>query len=265
MRRNLTFTCEGVELAATLDSGDRNTGLLIVSGGNEIRIGAHRGMAELAATVASEGYPVLRFDRRGVGDSAGSNGGYESSGPDIASAVAAFRQECPALTRVVAFGNCDAATALVAYRGDTAVDALVLANPWVVPPIDDLPPAAAIKSRYVRRMRDPAAWAALLTGRIDMRALARGLGRLAQPKRNAPIAESFATALAASTIPVSILLASRDGTAAAFADTWQSDAFAAARAHPAVHLTTFDSPSHSFASVADFAMLLQSVLAQLSA
>jgi exosortase A-associated hydrolase 1 len=265
MRHTLSFKCEGAELVATLDTGDRDTGFLVVSGGNEIRIGAHRGMAELAAAVASGGYPVFRFDRRGIGDSAGSNGGYASSGPDIASAVAAFRQKCPAITRVVAFGNCDAATALVVHRGDAVIDALVLANPWVIPPVDDLPPAAAIKSRYVRRMRDPAAWAALLTGRIDMRALARGLGRLAQPKRNASIPESFAKALAASTIPVSILLASKDGTAAVFADAWQSVAFAAARAHPAVHLTNFDSASHSFASVGDFAMLLQTVVAQLDA
>ncbi|MDB5713639.1 MAG: hydrolase 1, exosortase system-associated [Sphingomonadales bacterium] len=260
MRQSLNITCEGSELVGTLDTGDRTTGLLIVSGGNEIRIGAHRGMAELAAAVALEGHPVLRFDRRGVGDSEGLNAGYSSSGPDIAAAVAAFRREVPALTRIVAFGNCDAATALTVHRGNTTLDGLVLANPWVVAPVDDLPPAAAIKGRYVRRLRDPAAWAALLTGRIDMRGLARGLGRLAQPRREAPLAESFAVALGTSTIPASILLASGDGTALAFADAWKTDAFAAAREQPGVQIVSFESASHSFASVADFAVLLQAIL-----
>jgi exosortase A-associated hydrolase 1 len=261
----LIFGCEEQILAATLDIADQPTGLLIVSGGNEIRIGAHRGMAELATAVASEGYPVFRFDRRGVGDSEGQNDGYASSGPDMAAAVAAFRMEVPHLTRIVAFGNCDAATALIVYRGDATIDALILANPWVIPPVDDLPPPAAIKNRYARRMRDPAAWAALLTGRIDMRALGRGLGRLAMPKREAPLADSFAAALAASDIPTHILLADGDGTAIAFADAWRGETFAAARAHPSVRVTNFDSASHSFASAADFAILLGAILSALNA
>jgi exosortase A-associated hydrolase 1 len=262
MRQSLNFQCQGVKLAATLDPGDHDTGLLIVSGGNEIRIGAHRGMAGLAAATSAKGHPVFRYDRRGVGDSEGENAGYSSSGPDIIAAVATFRQEAPKLRRIVAFGNCDAATALVLYRADAHIDALVLANPWIVPPIDDLPPAAAIKNRYVRRMRDPAAWAALLTGRVDMRALGRGLGRIAMPKRETPLAESFAIALTAATIPVQILLASADNTALTFADAWQSESFAPARAW--VQVTTFDSASHSFASDADFAVLLQTVLTRLS-
>jgi exosortase A-associated hydrolase 1 len=265
MRRTLTFGCEGAILSATLDPGNRGTGLLIVSGGNEIRMGAHRGMANLAAAVAADGYPVFRFDRRGVGDSEGANQGYASSGPDISAAVAAFRRECPALVRVVAFGNCDAATALIVHRGEVVVDALVLANPWVIAPVDDLPPAAAIKSRYARRLRDPAAWAALLTGRIDLRALGRGLGRLAQTKRDAPIAESFADAITGSAIPTTILLAIDDGTAIAFADAWQSESFAEARAHPTVQVTTFDSASHSFANDADFEVLLRTMFDTLSA
>ena len=62
MRQRLTFTCEGETLSATLDSGSGTTGLLIVSGGNEIRIGSHRGMAKLAADVAAAGQPVRKDD-----------------------------------------------------------------------------------------------------------------------------------------------------------------------------------------------------------
>ena len=54
MRHQLSFACEGAALAASLDEAAGGTGLLIVSGGNEIRSGAHRGMAMLAARIAAQ-------------------------------------------------------------------------------------------------------------------------------------------------------------------------------------------------------------------
>jgi pimeloyl-ACP methyl ester carboxylesterase len=95
MRRPLSFPCGAETLAGTLDPGEGSTGLLIVNGGTQIRIGAHRGMQALAARVAATGYPVFRFDRRGVGDSDGSDPGFRDSSPDITAAVAAFRAEAP--------------------------------------------------------------------------------------------------------------------------------------------------------------------------
>lgn len=253
MREPLTFICEGAALAGTLDRADGEAGLLIVSGGNEIRCGAHRGMARLARGVAGAGHPVLRFDRRGVGDSEGDNGGFHASGPDIAAALAAFRRACPAMTRIAAFGNCDAATALVLH--DAAVDGLLLANPWVVEPVDDLPPAPAIRDRYARRIRDPEAWAALLTGKVDLRAVARGLGRIALPGRTPqPLAQAFAEALARRRGPARILLAAHDGTALAFADAWRGE----------TPVTRIDTASHSFAGEGDYAALLAAVLGLLA-
>src|SRR5690606_8161306 len=96
-RRHLTFACEGETLVGTLDEADRTTGLLLVSGGNEIRSGAFAGQASLAARVAAAGHPVFRFDRRGIGDSTGENAGFLGSGPDLAAALAAFRAEQPSL------------------------------------------------------------------------------------------------------------------------------------------------------------------------
>ncbi|OYZ24028.1 MAG: esterase, partial [Novosphingobium sp. 16-62-11] len=50
-RRHVTFLCEGARLFGTLDIGQASgaTGLLIVSGGNELRAGAWCGQAQLAA------------------------------------------------------------------------------------------------------------------------------------------------------------------------------------------------------------------------
>ena len=181
MRRLIAFQCAGETLIGTLDPATGATGLLIVSGGNELRSGAHRGMTMLAARLAAAGVPVLRFDRRGVGDSSGENGGFRAAADDIAAAAAALRREQPQVTRSVGFGNCDAATALTLFGRAAGIDALVLANPWVIEPTDDLPPAAAIRARYAARLRDPAEWRRLLGGGVDLAKLAKG----AAPRRRA--------------------------------------------------------------------------------
>ena len=119
-RLHLTFECQGVRCAATLDSAPGTTGLLMVSGGNEIRAGAFNGQARMAATIAAAGFPVFRFDRRGIGDSEGDNRDFRKSSKDIAAALLAFRAIAPQVQRVAGFGNCDAASALMLASGAVA-------------------------------------------------------------------------------------------------------------------------------------------------
>lgn len=252
MRRLIAFPCEGETLIGSLDEAPGTTGLLIVSGGNEPRMGAHRGMAMLAVRIAAQGWPVFRFDRRGVGDSSGENGGWASSAPDIAAAVTAFRHEAPHVTRLVGFGNCDAATALALFG--TEIDALVLANPWVVEAEDNLPPPAAIRARYAERLRSPAAWARLLRGGVDLRKLGRGLLAVAAPSREAPLARRVADALHGR--EATVVLARGDATAIAWADAVKGLAVEA----PVV---TVDSDSHSFARAGDMAVVEAAILAAL--
>lgn len=267
MRRLISFPCAGDTLAATLDEAAGTTGLLIVSGGNEIRIGAHRGMAELAATVAAAGHPVLRYDRRGIGDSTGENNGFESTTEDIREAAAAFRKEAPQLTRIVAFGNCDAASALILFHAGTGIDALILTNPWTIEAVekggDELPPAAAIRSRYIEKLKNPRELLRLFTGGVNIRKLASGLLKASSRRSQAPagLPARLAAALNAAQGPVTILLAKGDNTALAFADHWKGEPFAPARAHCAVE--TCDTDSHSFARPQDKAWLTQRVLAAL--
>ena len=248
MRRVISFSCAGEMLAGTLDEAPGGTGLLIVSGGNEIRAGAHRGMAMLAARIAAAGHPVFRFDRRGVGDSTGETGGFRSSGPDIAAAAATFRQH--GITRIVGFGNCDAASALALFGRAAGVDALILTNPWVVESADDLPPAAAIRARYAARLRDPAMWRRLFTGGVSLTKAARGLTRVASPGSGNKA--DLMTAIAGWP-DACILLARGDATALAYAG--------AAKGRPMPPATLVDTASHSFADAAD--ALAEAVLAGL--
>nr|WP_242139070.1 hydrolase 1, exosortase A system-associated [Sphingomonas sp. TREG-RG-20F-R18-01] len=247
MRRIMAFACAGETLLGTLDEAAGRTGLLIVSGGNEIRIGAHRGMALLARRVAEQGIPVFRFDRRGVGDSTGTNAGFLSSAPDIAAAVAYFRQEA-ALERLVAFGNCDAATALALFGADAGVYQLILANPWVIPATDDLPAPAAIRARYAAKLRDPREWLRLARGGVHLGKLYRGLMKALRPNvdRDQTLIRRVSATLDHAQTPSRILLAERDNTAIAFRDAWKT--LAALHAHR-IPIAVYDTASHSFAGI----------------
>ena len=269
MRRMISFDCEGTQLAATLDEGSKTTGLIIVSGGNEIRGGAHAGQAAMAAHFAELGYPVFRYDRRGIGESVGENGGFESSAADIAAAVSVFRREAPAMQRIVAFGNCDAATAVALFHDGTAIDALILANPWVIENTsaeDSVPPtSAAVRARYWNRLKNPRSLFDLLTGKINLSKLASGLVKAAQADKPTGLAERLAGTLANSPLPATILIADRDTTAMAFMTAWNSTAFADVRARQHIALHKCPSASHSFADAQAQAWLLRLIESVLSA
>ena len=242
IRQPLAIPCEGDCLAATLDLPDTTsphapiehaTGLLIVSGGNEIRSGAWNGQARLAARVAQAGFPVLRFDRRGVGDSEGENTQFTGSTNDITAAIAAFRKACPGLTRLVAWGNCDAASALMLACG-AGTDALILSNPWTfdspangeaaanhAPDPAEATPPQALRSYYLQRLANPVALAQLLLGKVSLIGLLRGLrGALRRAAPPTGLCAEMAIGLARFSGPVSILLAGRDRTAQTFRAVW---------------------------------------------
>ena len=222
-RRHVTFACEGATLVGTLDDAAGASGLLLVSGGNEIRSGAFSGQAQLAARIAAAGFPTFRFDRRGIGDSGGENRGFRDSGADISAALAAFRAERPGLERVVAVGNCDAASALMLNAG-AGSDALVLANPWTIEHDDGGLPPEAIRARYAGKLRDPKELVRLATGKVSLRKLAGGIGKALRP---APppttLAQDIRAGLDRFEGPVHLLIAERDRTGQAFLAAWDAD------------------------------------------
>lgn len=220
-RRHFTFACEDAQLVATLDEAPAQTGLLIVTGGNEVRGGAWNGQARFAARIAERGYPVLRFDRRGAGDSEATNGGFRTSGPDIAAALAAFHERCPQITHVIGFGNCDAASALM-LTGGAGFDALVLSNPWTIEDGSEEVPVEVVRDHYRRRLANPAAIKRLLTGKVSIGRLARSLFSAIHPapKVMNGLAAQISDGLEIFKGPVRFLVAGRDRTGLAFLSTW---------------------------------------------
>lgn len=218
-REHVFFPSRGVRLAATLDKGPADAALLIVSGGNEVRSGAFSGQAQLAARIAAAGYPVLRYDRAGVGDSEGENAGYREGAADIAAAVAALRLHMPGVARIVGFGNCDGATAL-ALGPKELFCALALANPWTFASDDAVSHTpGSIRRRYAERLRDPRQWLRLIQGGVDLGKLSSGLRSAISPQSSL-LTEDIRLSMAQFDGPVRFLLAERDRTAAAFRDHW---------------------------------------------
>lgn len=244
MRHGLSFTCGGARLVATLDRAPGTTGLLIATGGRQTRVGPHRLMAELARAVATAGYPVLRFDRRGIGDSEGDDPGYRGSGPDIAAAATALRAACPHVTRIVGLGLCDAAAALALHGHDAGLDALVLLNPWVVEAEAGAPPPAAVRAYYRDRLLSIDGWRRLLTHGVSIKGLLRAISKTDQA-----LADDVKASLQ---LPATALVAQHDATARAFLDQFSDDD---------MRIIRRDSASHSFASPGDDAWLCDQVIA----
>jgi hypothetical protein len=221
--------------------------------------------------VAKEGWPVIRFDRRGVGDSGGANEGYASAAPDILIA-----QRCAAhigAERVVAFGNCDAATALATlplhsalrrgFADPAPIVARVLANPWLADRENGLPPRAAIRDRYRRRASDPAMWRALLTGKIDLAKLRKGLLALLPRRLEEPrLLSEIAAGLERLPLPTRIVLSRRDATGLAFHDAWSR--FSDPVQRQMIPIEWIDTASHNFTQDDDLSELRNILVAALT-
>jgi uncharacterized protein len=172
----VAFACEGEQLISVIakPTSTRDIGILIVVGGPQYRVGSHRQFVLLARQLAEAGIATMRFDYRGMGDSSGPMRSFDEIGPDIGAAIGAFQRTCPALTKIVLWGLCDAASAALTYRqatGDPRVAGIVLANPWVRS--DATLAKTQIKHYYADRILAKDFWAKLGRGEVDVVGAAR--------------------------------------------------------------------------------------------
>jgi exosortase A-associated hydrolase 1 len=171
--RPIIFECEGDRLigVAALPTLPSTLGVLIVVGGPQYRAGSHRQFVHLARSLAQEGYPTFRFDYRGMGDSEGAVRNFEQIEPDIHAAVRAFRAACPEVKRLVAFGLCDAASAILMTAGRIeGLAGMILANPWVRRA--ETLNAAVVRHYYRERLFSAEFWRKFASGKLALRAAA---------------------------------------------------------------------------------------------
>ena len=261
MRRLLSFACGGDELAASLDGAGGATGIVLVTGGSQTRIGSHRIYERLAKSLAGLGYPCLRYDRRGVGDSGGEDPGFRGSGPDLAAAAAALRRESSGLERIIGFGLCDGASALALFGRAAGLDGLILVNPWLVEAEAGEPPPAAIRSHYRQRLLSLEGWKKIITGSIDYRKLLSGIRKISAKQEASSLARDVAVALGTARLRAWAILAEGDGTAIAAQEELKAPIFKGL----IEGIQKVASDSHTFARPGDDAALLAATIRALEA
>ncbi|MBI2381185.1 MAG: hydrolase 1, exosortase A system-associated [Gammaproteobacteria bacterium] len=165
----LVFPCGEAELVGVLHEGhaQTETGVLIVVGGPQYRVGSHRQFVHLARALAAAGYPVLRFDYSGMGDAGGAPRNFEQVDRDLKAAIDQLCAARPGLKRVVLWGLCDAASASLFYAWrDPRVTGLVLANPWARTAASEA--EAYLKHYYWSRLTSREFWLKLLKGGLRL-------------------------------------------------------------------------------------------------
>jgi uncharacterized protein len=169
----IPFASEGSQLWGILsrpsrDAARSSTAVVIVVGGPQYRVGSHRQFVLLARTLARHGFPTLRFDYRGMGDSDGATRTFEGAGPDLRAALDAMCAACPESRRIVVWGLCDGGSAALMFAtNDARVAGIVAVNPWVRSELSLA--AARVKYYYASRLMQAEFWAKLLRGGLDLR------------------------------------------------------------------------------------------------
>jgi exosortase A-associated hydrolase 1 len=164
----LTIDCDGdvlVAIATIPEAPRTTTGLLVVVGGPQYRVGSHRQFVLLCRALAEKGIPCMRFDYRGMGDATGEQRSFESIDSDIRTAANCFFDTVPGLDGLVLWGLCDGASAACFYAPtDERIAGLVLLNPWVRTEAGEA--RTYVKHYYLRRLVDREFWKKLMGGGV---------------------------------------------------------------------------------------------------
>jgi exosortase A-associated hydrolase 1 len=218
----IVFECAAEPLVGILHrpaETARQTGVLVVVGGPQYRVGSHRQFTLMARALAGSGYPVMRFDLRGMGDSPAAAPGFEHAAEDIDAGIAAFLSAVPSLDRLVLWGLCDGASAILIHGcRHPRVQGLVLANPWVHSEAREA--GSYVRHYYGRRLLQRSFWRKLLSWRVDVAgSLADWLRRLVASRdrnRSTPYVERMLAGLCGFQGGVLILLSEQDLVARQF-------------------------------------------------
>lgn len=161
-----------------------SVGVIVVNGGAQYRVGAHRLFVKLARHLASQGHAVLRFDLPGQGDSLGDAVGFQQAAPHIGAAINAMLSAQPGVQYIVLLGLCDGASASLLYLHETSdprVSGLVLLNPWVHTEASSA--RTQVKHYYRQRVLMPDFWQKLLAGGVGLGAIRDLLGTMTRSRK----------------------------------------------------------------------------------
>ena len=154
--------------------------VIMIPGGYQTRVGAHRMAVLLARRYAQAGVAVVRFDPRGMGDSSGPFQHFSQQEEDIDLAITALREATPDSRHIYLWGLCDAATSALLYASSHPnLTGLLLVNPWIYD--TKIAAQTTLRSYYPQRLRSRQMWKKLFTGQLNwldsIKELAKIIGR----------------------------------------------------------------------------------------
>lgn len=252
----LKFSCRDDALygIASVPEQPAIRGVLVVVGGPQYRVGSHRQFTLLARSLAAQGFAVLRFDYRGMGDSDGAMRDFEQVDDDLRAAVDQFFAAVPTLQDVVIWGLCDGASAAMIYaEQDRRVSGLVLLNPWARS--EQGLARSTLKHYYVARLFDPVMWKKIVLLRFDYGAALRSLAALVGAARagsgaadpTASFQARMQTGMSRFKGQVLLVISAADLTAREFLDMAAgSSAWGSMLAAPRVSRKTMAQADHTF-------------------
>jgi exosortase A-associated hydrolase 1 len=237
----------------------QRVGVVIVVGGPQYRAGSHRQFVLTARALAAAGFPVLRFDYRGMGDSDGEQRTFESVHEDIRTAIDTLTQEC-GVSQVVLYGLCDAASAVLMYcLDDPRVAGLIVLNPWVRTVQGEA--SAQLWHYYPRRILQRSFWEKLFKGKLPVVGALSGLFGTVKRSQAAPAAastprESFIDRMLQGCANfrgrVLLMISGRDLTAAEFEDLCKrSQRWSKATQRTGVEIERLVAADHTFSTRSD--------------
>lgn len=253
------FPCVGEQLIGVI-SEPAGVGctraVVIIVGGPQYRAGSHRQFVQLSRALASQGFPCLRFDVRGMGDSTGGMRDFEHIQDDIRAAVDEVFRQCPSVTEVVLWGLCDGASAALMYAPlDVRLTGLVIVNPWMRS--EATLARTRVKQYYLQRLTQPEFWRKIAFGEFRIGESARALvdnlrrGLLARPakKGHGPLRyqDVMRNGLREFSGSVLLITSEHDVTAQEFLDVVRNDAdWKAVMARKRIEHRVVDAADHTF-------------------
>ena len=108
--------------------------VILITGGPQVRIGAHRMYVQLSRFLCEHSWASFRFDYEGMGDSAGDFIGFQYAGPSITAAVNFLKNRFKGKASFILWSLCDGATAAALYAAthQDHIIGQILCNPLTV-------------------------------------------------------------------------------------------------------------------------------------
>jgi len=166
----VVIPCEGDSLIGIIHKPVEATSIgvvIIVAGGPQYRVGAHRQFVTLARLLADNGIASIRFDHRGTGDSTGELRGFIDMNADIHGAINTLSEHIPEINQFTLWGECESATAGAFYcYTDKRIQGIFMVNPWIR--TDYGQAKTILKHYYWARLFDKAFWKKVRSGQFSL-------------------------------------------------------------------------------------------------